>query len=580
MTRLGLLGIAAAVPLGFSGSLDDGTALPKLLLFALSACALAWGAAFKKKGPESLRTPLDLPLLALSLVLLLSAALSVDPWVSLLGQHRVRVWGLLQAALCAAAFYAARWGAEPSDGRLFLRACLAAGALVGLHALLQRAGVEPLPGFPAVSQGRPYSTLATPVLLGAWLLMLPAPALHLMRSEERADRALAWAGLPLIAAALFLTQSRAAWLGAAAAAAAYLVLGSKERRPSPKTLLLAGALLLGAVAAVSFLRKTSFVDAARWELWKTGWRAFLEHPWLGSGPDTFLWAYRAHKTARLYELMGAFRSQSFAHNDLVQALSTTGLLGAAACLWLVWAAALGAWRALGEGEERSLRAALAASLLGLFVQLKFDPCSIASLALASVFAGLLFAAPPVPVGRRAAPFSAVLLCALGVLAAGALCRADAFYRRWRVASASGRPAEALAHLERAARADPYELQYRWDLSIALFNASDAAGGAEEKLRLVREAAAEADEAARLHPLDARALELKGYTRIWLARLTGPEPLAEAERLLDQAQALDPTYPPVMKARLQLARRRKDAGKASSLGERLKTLSAEPAYGSY
>ena len=63
-------------------------------------------------------------------------------------------------------------------------------------------------------------------------------------------------------------------------------------------------------------------------------------------------------------------------------------------------------------------------------------------------------------------------------------------------------------------------------------------------------------------------------------LHGQGRLAEAERLLDQAQALDPTYPPVMKARLQLARRRKDAGKASSLGERLKTLSAEPAYGSY
>ncbi len=165
------------------------------------------------------------------------------------------------------------------------------------------------------------------ILAGAWL----------KRNALTERYRIAW-GVSLIIGflALFGTWSRTLWV-ALIPGVVVLLLTTLSRKMAAA--LIASAALIGlALTRLPFITQrleTSMGTQERYTLWRLNWGWFLDRPVFGIG---FL---QSEKMAKLYfdtvlPIKDAFRSH--AHNNLLEMLAGTGIIGAAA--WLIWN---GAW---------------------------------------------------------------------------------------------------------------------------------------------------------------------------------------------------------------------------------------------
>ncbi|MBL7064285.1 MAG: O-antigen ligase family protein [Anaerolineae bacterium] len=132
-----------------------------------------------------------------------------------------------------------------------------------------------------------------------------------------------------------------------------------------------GAVVAAAVAAIPLLRTPRFASLLdtqsgttffRLQLWRSSWMMFREHPWLGVGPDNFLYHYRG-----CYILPAAWQEPdiSQAHNILLDYATRMGLVGLAAGAWLqvaFWRLAL-PLRRLADSDRRALALGLMGSMV-------------------------------------------------------------------------------------------------------------------------------------------------------------------------------------------------------------------------
>lgn len=155
------------------------------------------------------------------------------------------------------------------------------------------------------------------------------------------------------------------------------------------------ALATGAARFAGLLDFQAGTSFLRLKLWRGAWQMALDFPWLGVGPDNFLYAYRTR-----YVLPSAWEelNLSHPHNILLDFWTRLGLAGVAVGAWLLTAAARAGWRryrALPDGNQRAavlgllagLGAALAHGLVDnsiFLVDLSFFFCLCAG----------LFSAPP------------------------------------------------------------------------------------------------------------------------------------------------------------------------------------------
>lgn len=167
----------------------------------------------------------------------------------------------------------------------------------------------------------------------------------------------------VMGAALVLTFSRGALVLGVPAALAVLVIGRFGRRGAWAV---AGALAL-AVLALPWLaqvpRFAGLLDVRsgtgffRLNLWASAWQMFLDHPWLGVGPDNFLYAYRG-----FYILPAAWQEPNLSHphNLALDFLSRLGVAGALCAAGLIGGFWRAAWRPGAAGGEAALRLGLMA----------------------------------------------------------------------------------------------------------------------------------------------------------------------------------------------------------------------------
>jgi O-antigen ligase len=99
----------------------------------------------------------------------------------------------------------------------------------------------------------------------------------------------------------------------------------------------------------------------RLQLWRASWRMFLDHPWLGVGPDNFLYQYRGR-----YILPSAWQEPhlSHAHNFLLTYATRLGIVGLGVSLWLqvaFWRRAL-PLRSAADRDQRALALGLMGSM--------------------------------------------------------------------------------------------------------------------------------------------------------------------------------------------------------------------------
>lgn len=553
-----LLLAAALVPLAFGPWFWDMYVLPKMLLASwLLACAAILSVAARPgPGPAS-PSHVDAALAVLAGVALAAACVSLDPWVSWVGQYGYGTFGILGWALCFAAFYLCRDAEEGFRGRLL--AWMAAGSVpVSLYALLQWGGCDPYPPTALVvesrAEHRPLSTLGGPVQLGAYLMLILIPSAHLARQ----GRALGAVALALGAAALAVTHTRSAWLGAVAGLWVYAFAcgpwkGAKLKFAAGAltVLCLAGVLWLTAVRAVS--------DMERREVWKAAVSVFLERPWLGTGPDGFGTAFRAHRTAAYVAVAGDKTGHQDAHNDWLQILATLGAAGGAAYAWVH----AGFFAALRRSRARgwsSTQAAMLGSLAALALQWKLNSATWASGLLAAMLAGALLAPEgaqaPLESGRRSWwGKGLVCLCSVAALACSGLSWADRQESLGLRARRDGRPREAAERLERAVSWNGRETLYRLHLANLLWDVASAAAR-RDRDALVHRAWQVAQEGALLRPRDPAALHLLAMAEMRRSHWGGEDRWEAAGLALDRASRLDPNFGPIVAdgAKIEMLRR--------------------------
>jgi O-antigen ligase len=140
------------------------------------------------------------------------------------------------------------------------------------------------------------------------------------------------------------------------------------RRAGTKHLLTGGVVLVAALSLVSWLGVTQILsrfgslqtlevhEDKRASMRRGAWHIFLDHPVLGTGLGTLETVYPPYET--LYD----GKIVNHTHNDYLEALAETGILGGLCCAWFIALLLLAGLRSL---QEPSVSFASALRLAGL-----------------------------------------------------------------------------------------------------------------------------------------------------------------------------------------------------------------------
>jgi O-antigen ligase len=296
---------------------DEKLTRVKLLVLqgGVIALALAWaGRVASGSLQEATATALDWPVLAYGASGLLFYALSPEPRNSEAELARILF-------SCGSFFAASQMAARP---RPLLRAWAGAAALAAAYAVCQKLGtVGPLV-FPQLE--RPYSTFGNPIFLGVFLGASLAMTAALLAESAGAEAALLAAAALLQGAGLWLSQARAGFAGLLGAGLAWSLLRLSGAR---RARLLAG-LALAALGLLAHFRGRQWTHQLIWRDALSLWRA---HPWLGCGLGRFHIEFPAYASQATRALWPQDKTiVNFAHNEYLQVLAETGLVGLAAFL--------------------------------------------------------------------------------------------------------------------------------------------------------------------------------------------------------------------------------------------------------
>ncbi|HXM59002.1 MAG TPA: O-antigen ligase family protein [Candidatus Dormibacteraeota bacterium] len=479
---------AFLIPLAPSPVTFDQFALPRLVLARLLVAGLLalWLGGSIRSGRVTIRrTPLDIALLALIASAALSTLLAVNGTVAVFGAY-LRYEGLLTiGTYCLLFWLVAQTLAGPRDVRAVVIALLASAYVLSLLAIAQSllagrtAVVETTLTFDGWT--RADATFGSPTLLGTYLAMLlPLALREVVHSDSALARALAANVALTMAAALLLTFTRGAWLGAAAGVAVALLPAVRRFAAARGAAVAAGlgalALTVAAAAgavppvlatagsrAASLLTPLQGTGGFRVAVWRDTLPLVAARPVAGWGPDTFGLVHPMFRSAPTGVV-------DKAHSDLLQVAATQGLIGVAATLVALGALGVAFWRGRRSPGAFALLGALVAYEASVQFEFAWVPVTapfwILAAAATTAWAGaeqpraLGFAIPTARAVRAAGVvFAALLPVAVAVLLAGLPLAADALSFQGMAALARGDVATARARIGQARLLAPYQSTY-------------------------------------------------------------------------------------------------------------------------
>jgi O-antigen ligase len=572
--RIGPAAVVVAllvVPLLYVPGLDSPFTQPKLAVLLIAGALgfggwlLAWAA-----GAPGRRRPPSLLVVAAGAVVattLLSAALAARrqpegaPYAPV---ELARLAAMLGVALAAAqAARAADW-----RSRVALAVTVSAG-MVSALGLLQHVQLLPF-ALPVISV--PGSTFGNRnIAAEAVALSIPfglaALGLH-VGAERRRARAVLAALLLVQLVYLAATRARGAWIGAGAGVVVFALV----RRPAlPRALWLAaipvGAALLlvvllpgrwiprdandvkrfasGSSVVLDAVDPRSPVIRTRVGLWRRTLAMWREHPMAGVGPGNFavLFPLRAEPGATADGVMSATMVPRRPHDEPLERLAETGVIGGLAFVALFAAALRAGWRWRraprdGGGDVDTAAAAAGTVTAALGCGLTAFPLAMPATALlAAVALGLLAglgpdagAASPVPGEPRGRPaFAAAALVAValtagaGWLATRAL--ATSYWLGRAEALLSRRDANPVAALPLLARAD------HWAGTADRFPVALRTAQAAMRLDLGAQALRAADRALAIEPHSPHAWAERAAAQLAAPARNPAGALTDAEHAL-------------------------------------------------
>jgi O-antigen ligase len=337
---------------------------PKTVVLLLGSAALLLAA--RKHAAPRLFSALILANIASALF---STAISTRPGLSVTGTGW-REFGL--ASQVAALALAWTISGSPAS-RAVLRGVVVAGIGAGAYGISQYFGWDPF--LPAaayhVGEGiwtivRPPGTMGYVSYFAAWLVMAAFLSLALAEKESSIGwRRAALVSAGICAAAMLLTGTRAAMLGLACGALAWVAVRGVSRR----TAALAALAALGCAAFYFSPAGWNLRSRARWFaedptgggrvlLWRDTVRMGAARPLTGFGPETFTAEFAKYESEALARQRPDFEYES-PHNMFLDAFAGQGTPGLVALAALCGMALFAGFTA----REAGLTAALAAGIV-------------------------------------------------------------------------------------------------------------------------------------------------------------------------------------------------------------------------
>jgi O-antigen ligase len=353
---------------------------------------LAFGGSLARHASRATEIPL-----ALFVVLLLAASFaSVDPAQSFRGEP-YQYQGVVTVSLYIGAFYLARLFLGSRAGfRALLIATTVTGALVAAYAIAQGLGLDPF--WSGAPELRSISSVGQSNDLAAYLDFVVISAVGLSVDVERRVRIALAAVIVVALIALAMTLSRGGYLGLAVG---LLVLAPGYRRPSWRHLSAAGVIAVAVLAVILVMPPSRAVldhvahrivvtvrlrDGSMGrhaDLWRLGAQVALDHPLLGTGPETFPLVAPAYLDSVLRpdraDLLRPYRLES-PHNELIGIAAEVGLpaLGAYVALLAACAVAFVRRAAAGDPGSRSVALVVLAILVSHVVTTSFKTPEIST----------------------------------------------------------------------------------------------------------------------------------------------------------------------------------------------------------
>ena len=373
------------LPLAYWWDTYDRYVLPKLLVartLVIGLLVLFIVRALMTRSVEIKRTPLDLPWAVFLASAVVSTILAANPNVAVFGIYS-RYDGLLTIVTYAALFWLSIQALSgPADARALLRVLLASGYVVAAVAMIQS-----VTDYRAQGQIVPaYGTLGNSNVLGAFLAMLcPLAYGELIEARTWSARILAVNALVVPAAALLLSFSRSAWLGAAVA---FVVILAGERRAASRMAIGVAALLLTLAVALPSMtalgglgleraleaRARSVLDLSSWQasrlhIWHDSVTLIASRPLFGYGPDNVGLVFPLFQTGNWAPLPGGLAQPiDKAHAETLQVAATQGLVGLGAYAFMIVAFIRAFWR----GRRNPVAVPIFAGWVGYQVTLQLN----------------------------------------------------------------------------------------------------------------------------------------------------------------------------------------------------------------
>jgi len=506
-------------------------------------------------------TIFDIPLLLFLFSQLLSTALSIDVRTSLLGYYSRFHGGFFSTLSYSLLFWAFVSNMDRAKTLKAIRFLFFSGIIVSFYGVLQHFGIDKDVWVQDV-QNRVFSTLGQPNWLAAWLLtLLPIAWAFYLTLRQKSKNFWPWLGVSaLYVLTLAYAKSRSGLLGLVAVSGIFWGIN----RFKNSFLLIALSLFLIFAGGTPWERKTTETVGPALEtggtesgqirkiVWKGAIDVWKKYPLTGSGVETFAFSYYQFRPVE-HNLVSEWDFlYNKAHNELLNILATTGLLGLGAYLFFSGVVVFYFVKKIKASPD-ILDVAFLAGFFGIFVT-NFFGFSVVAVSLLyfllPAFAICLKGGEKVRLAgyknldsrQKTGVFLALFIAGYLLLAIGRYWYADLLFAKGKALNDAEDPVKARNELTHAIKLSPKEAVFWDELSQSDTLIAVALNEAGENSKAKEFALVAINESSNATTLSPRNLNLKRNRANLFIKLSALDPnyLANARDILIEAITYAPT----------------------------------------
>lgn len=521
LTFLNRLGFQIVMPITY----DQFDIMKVFVQRVLTLTALgAWSWDMLTRGGKLRRTPVDWLILGFLAWVTLSTVFSIHPPTAFFGKYR-RFEGLLSFITYATAYFLIlQFADRPSRIKQLAQSLFWSGIIVSGYGALQSVGLDALNwGQLPFETNRSFSTYGNPDLLGGFLMFGVFISIGLALAEKHLVwRGVYWTGFLLNSYVVISAFTRSAWVGSFVGAILFVIIAIRQQVEwKTEDWVFSGATataVLGAIFAslrnpnavmnfaqrfVSIFQFNEGSAETRFQIWGAAWRALLDRPILGFGPDTFRLLFPKYKPYDYVKDAGYLSVADNVHNYPLQLATGIGVPGVLLFYGIFgWAA----WRsaplvlARDKGGARMVLAGFWVACAAYLVHLLFGLSVTGSSLLLWMSMGVVLAPTAVAIDVRPPRWGIGAAAVLVALAAAGIgwhivyLQADNAYLMARIGSQGG---ERVTNAQRAVSLNPFNDMYRAEVGLAYsdlviaqvtqaMNTQQSGGDASAQLAAARE----------------------------------------------------------------------------------------------